>query len=74
MPKKGRDSLSPLVEENCCPAVYEARLPGEPQEHQQDEDGEHRPLSKLHAPQFTVLLLHHSVRLPVSVGFNAAAK
>lgn len=63
-----------LIEEHCCPAVYEARLPGEPQDHQQDKDDEHRQLSKLHAPQLIVLLLHHLVCLPISAGFHATAK
>lgn len=65
---------SPVWEEHCCPAGYEARLPGEPQAHQQGEDDQHRYLSKLHSAQLPVLLPHHRVRLPVSFGFPATAE
>lgn len=72
--KKAKDSRSILIEEHCCPAVYEARVPGEPQDHQQDEDGEHRKLGELHGPQLLVLILHHLVCLLISLGFHTAAK
>lgn len=71
---KAKDSRFILIEEHCCPAIYEAWVPGEPQDHQQDEDDEHRHLSELHAPQLLILILHHLVRLPILVGFPAAAK
>lgn len=72
--KKKEYSRSPFIEEHCCPAVDEARLPAEPQDHQQDEDDEHGPLSKPHAAQLLVLLPHHLVRLLVSVVVHTAAK
>lgn len=61
-------------EKHVGPAWNEAWCPGEPQEHQQDEDGEHCDLCKLHGSQFFVLILHHLVPLSVPVGFVTAAK
>lgn len=72
--KKAKDSRLVPIEEHRCPAFYEARVPGKPQDHQQDKDREHCCLSKRHAPQLIELILHHFVCLPISVGFHAAAK
>lgn len=71
---KAQNSHAILVEEHCCPSVYETGFPGKPQYDQQNEDDEHRHLSKLHPPQTPVLLPHHSVRLFVLLSLPAAAK
>lgn len=72
--QRKRDSLSTLIEEHSRPAVHESWLPGEPQDHQQGEDGQHRRLRKRHATQLLVLLLHHFVRFLISVFVHATTK
>lgn len=63
------DSRAVLVEEHCSPARYKSWLSGEPQEHEQDEDGEHCSFCKFHPAQLPVLLSHDIIRLLVSVSF-----
>lgn len=45
----------------CRPAVDEARVPGEPQQNQQNEESQHIDLTKRHGPQHSVLLTDHVV-------------
>ena len=59
-----RHSLCLGVEGVRGPAVDEARVPGEPQRHQQEEERQHAALPEAHGPQPAVLLADGLVRRP----------
>ena len=66
----GRRFLSSRCQEEFPPSGHELRLPEEPEQHEDDEEGQDGDLVEVHGPEIRVMLLENDPHLvgPVAAG------